>query len=113
MALAKGATLAPEQRKAIVEKLARYTGLTPEYVEKSNLRIRADNFRKMLLGDSRQLIGRFDSRITGYDPRPVAASPEYDPSLPEYLAVYSAAFNDYVRRSLKYENDLPYEVLSG
>jgi carboxypeptidase C (cathepsin A) len=113
LALARGVALPADQRKAVAEKLSRYTGLTVEHVEKSNLRIRADNFRKMLLGDSRQLVGRFDSRIKGYDPRPVAASPDYDPSLPEYLAVYSAAFNDYVRRSLKYENDLPYEVLSG
>src|SRR6266513_2341109 len=88
-------------------------GLSKEYVEKSDLRIHSDNFRKNLLEDSRQLIGRFDSRIKGYDPRPVGSSPEYDPSLPEYLAVYSAAFNDYVRKDLRYENDLPYEALAG
>jgi carboxypeptidase C (cathepsin A) len=113
MALAKGGALSADERNNIVEKLSRYTGMTKEYVEKADLRIRSENFRKLLLGDSRQLIGRFDSRIKGYDPRPVGSSPDYDPSLPEYLAVYSAAFNDYVRRELKYENDLPYEVLAG
>jgi carboxypeptidase C (cathepsin A) len=113
MALAKGGALTAAQRKAIVEKLSRYTGMTSDYVEKADLRIAPNGFRKILLGDQRQLIGRFDSRIKGYDPRPTAASPEYDPSLPEYLSVYSAAFNDYVRKDLKYENDLPYEVLAG
>ena len=113
MALAKGGALSADERKNIVEKLSRYTGMTQDYVDKADLRIRSDNFRKLLLGDSRQLIGRFDARIKGYDPRPVGSSPEYDPSLPEYLAIYSATFNDYVRKELKYENDLPYEVLAG
>ena len=113
MALAKGGALSADERKNIVEKLSRYTGMTPDYVDKADLRIRSDNFRKLLLGDSRQIIGRFDARIKGYDPRPVGSSPDYDPSLPEYLAVYSAAFNDYVRKELRYENDLPYEALAG
>jgi carboxypeptidase C (cathepsin A) len=113
MALARGGALSADQRKNIVEKVSRYTGMTQDYVDKADLRIRSDNFRKLLLGDSRQLIGRFDGRIKGYDPRPVGSSPEYDPSLPEYLAIYSAAFNDYIRKELRYENDLPYEVLAG
>jgi len=28
-------------------------------------------------------------------------------------SAYVSAFNDYVRKELKYENDLPYEVLAG
>ncbi len=113
MALARGGALTADERKNIVEKLSRYTGMTQDYIDKADLRIRSDNFRKFLLGDSRQIIGRFDARIKGYDPRPVGSSPDYDPSLPEYLAIYSATFNDYVRKELKYENDLPYEVLAG
>jgi carboxypeptidase C (cathepsin A) len=38
--------------------------------------------------------------------------PEYDPSLSRYLPVYSGAFNDYVRRELKYDSDLDYKILS-
>ena len=26
---------------------------------------------------------------------------------------YTTAINDYIRRELKYENDLPYEILTG
>jgi len=113
MALGKGGSLSADERKSVIEKLSRYTGLTQDYVDKSDLRIRSDSFRKLLLGDSRQIIGRFDGRIKGYDPRPIGSSPDYDPSLPEYLAIYSSTFNDYVRKELKYENDLPYEVLAG
>src|SRR4051812_31435399 len=113
MALAKGGALTADERKNVVEKLSRYTGMTQDYIDKADLRIRSDNFRKFLLGDSRQIIGRFDARIKGYDPRPIGSSPDYDPSLPEYLAIYSATFNDYIRKELKYENDLPYEALAG
>jgi carboxypeptidase C (cathepsin A) len=111
--LTKGGSLTADQRKALVEKIARYTGLSAGFVDKANLRIGPGEFRKRLLEDQRQLIGRYDSRITGFDPQPTSANSEYDPSSPEYLTAYSATFNDYVRRVLKFENDMPYEVLSS
>jgi carboxypeptidase C (cathepsin A) len=70
-------------------------------------------FRKQLLADEKRILGRFDARITGYDPSPAADSPDFDPSAPEYIALYTTTFNDYVRRILKYENDIQYEVLSN
>ena len=47
------------------------------------------------------------------DLEPLEPWPAYDPSLSPYLAAYSGAFNDYVRRQLKYESDLPYEALAS
>ena len=38
---------------------------------------------------------------------------DYDPSLTNVLGPYTATFNDYVRGELKFESDLPYEVLNG
>jgi carboxypeptidase C (cathepsin A) len=58
------------------------------------------------------VIGRFDARTTGYVADPLNVDPEYDPSLSLILPVYSGNFNNYVREELKYESDLPYEVLS-
>ena len=112
-ALARGATLPDDQRKSIVNQLSRFTGLPASLIDKADLRVGPSLFRKELLAESRQIIGRFDSRIAGFDPEPIQTSPQYDPSLPQYLAAYSGAFNDYVRRTLKFESDLPYEVLSG
>jgi len=109
IALARGNALPDEQRPTIVRRLASYTGLPAELIEKSNLRI---VFQKYLLADERKLLGRFDARITGFDPEPMSNRPTYDPSLTSYLPVYSTTFNDYVRRELKYESVLPYEVLS-
>jgi len=112
VALARGDRLTSEQRRLVVQQLARFTSLSPEFIEKSNLRIEPSAFRKQLLGDRRKLVGRFDARIVGTDPDPASSRPEYDPSLSLYLPAYSGTFNDYVRRTLKYQSDLSYETLS-
>ncbi len=111
-ALARGLALTAEERLDITARLVRYTGLTPAIVERCNLRIPPWIFQKELLRDSRRIVGRFDGRITGYDPEPQNGWPAYDPSLRQYFAAYGSTFNDYVRRALKYESVLPYEVLS-
>jgi carboxypeptidase C (cathepsin A) len=112
-ALNQGGALDKDARADVIAHLARYTGLPPDLIDRANLRIDPDMFRKQLLADQRLILGRFDARITGLDPNPAGDSPRYDPSLSLYLPVYSATFNDYVRRQLKYESDLDYEVLSG
>jgi len=112
IALPQGNALPDEQRQAVIQKLADYTGLPIELIEKSNMRIAPWVFQKYLLADERKLIGRFDARITGFDPEPLSVWPRYDPSLSQYLPVYSTTFNDYVRRELEYKSVLPYEVLS-
>ncbi len=113
VALAAGESLREQDRAEIADALARYTGLPRESVLQSNLRISPEAFRKQLLADQRLVLGRFDGRLTGFDPDPAADAPEYDPSFGEYLAAYSATFTDYARRGLGYESLLPYEVLSS
>jgi carboxypeptidase C (cathepsin A) len=112
VALAKGDAITPAEREQIAGKLAGYTGLPVDLIERSNLRISPGTFQKELLADRRQIIGRFDGRTTGFDLEPAAGRPDYDPSLAQYLPIYTATFNDYVRRQLKYDNVLTYEVLS-
>ncbi len=111
-ALARGAALTADERTAICKNLARFTGLAPEFADKANLRISPDRFEGSLLAAERKVIGRFDARLTGFKPDPLNPSAGADPSFQPYLSAYSAAINDYLRRGLKYENDLPYEVLS-
>jgi carboxypeptidase C (cathepsin A) len=110
--LMKGAALSKPARHDAAARLARYTSLPVELVEKGDLRITSGVFQKHLLENQRRIIGRFDARITGYDDAPLSPYPSFDPSLSQYLAIYSSTFNDYVRRVLNYESDLPYEVLS-
>jgi carboxypeptidase C (cathepsin A) len=110
-ALAQGDALAGEPRKAVANQLARFTGMSRDLIEEANLRIDPGLFRKRLLGDH-QLIGRMDTRLGGYAPRPAMPWAEYDPGMDRYIGVYSATFNDYIRKQLHYKSDLPYDVLS-
>jgi carboxypeptidase C (cathepsin A) len=112
-ALMEGSNLSGNARAAIVKEVARLTGLSEDFVDRANLRIRDDQFFKELLRKERLTIGRYDSRRTGEDFNSVGSSPEYDPSFSSVLGPFTATFNDYVRRDLKFESDLPYEVLTG
>jgi len=112
-ALAKGASLPADEKAELAKKLARLTGLPADIVRKANLRVDADLFRKTLLVDDEKVIGRYDGRLMGFDPEPLGRWPDHDPSFNQFLAAYSGAFNDYVRRGLKYESDVQYDVLSG
>ncbi|HZZ41656.1 MAG TPA: hypothetical protein VFE58_01855 [Tepidisphaeraceae bacterium] len=111
-ALLQGDKLPNDTRKQIISQLSQYTSLSPALIEQQNFRIGPSFFEKHLLADQRQIIGRFDSRLTGYSTDTEEPWPEYDPSLSLYYPLYTSTFNDYIRRELKYESDLTYEVLS-
>jgi carboxypeptidase C (cathepsin A) len=63
--------------------------------------------------DQGLILGRYDARITGRDADPAGRSPRFDPSYAATYGPFSAAMNAYVREELKFEDDLPYEILSG
>ncbi len=111
-ALNQGAGLPAERRKRVVDQLAALTGIPADTWDRGNLRVGPGEFEKQLLGDGRHIVGRFDGRVTGYDPAGNATHPAFDPSLSYFLPAYESTFNQYVHDGLKYDNDLPYEVLS-
>jgi carboxypeptidase C (cathepsin A) len=112
-ALLKGSALSTDERKKIVTKLARLTGLPAAFIEDNNLQVDTSRFREQLLRDQGLIIGRYDARITGRDADKSVPSPRFDPSYAVTLGPFSAAMNSYLREELKFENDLPYEILSG
>jgi carboxypeptidase C (cathepsin A) len=112
LALLQGDRLPDARRREIAAKVARYTGLSPEYVERSNLRIDIYRFLKELLRDQGKTVGRLDSRFTGRDLDSAGEAFEYDPSSVSLDGPYVAALNDYIRRELKFKEDLAYERLS-
>ncbi len=112
-ALMRGGDLPEDQRQALAARLARYTGLTPDYVLRSGLKVEATRFRKELLRDQRRTVGRYDSRYEGTDLDAAGDRPEYDPSYPVVQAPFTALVNAYLRGALKYETDLDYRVLTG
>lgn len=112
-ALMQGDALPANQKQKIAAKLAQYTGLSTSYIESTNLRINIFRFVKELLRDQRRTVGRLDSRFTGIDRDAAGERNEYDPSYAVIQGAYSGTLNDYIRRELKFESDLPYETLSG
>ena len=112
-ALLKGDSLTKEERADIVKRLAQFTGISEQFIERSNLRINDQHYFKELLRERGLTVGRLDSRLIGRDRLGVKETPEYDPLLTNILGPYTAAFYDYIRRELKFESDLPYEILSG
>ena len=111
-ALMKGDSLTAAEKQSVVQKLARLTGLSPQYLEETNLRINIARFDKELMRDRRRTVGRLDSRFIGIDIDSAGERPEFDPSYAAIFGEYTATFNDYIRRSLKFETDLPYEILT-
>jgi len=111
-ALLKGASMSKEEREQMIEKVAMYTGVSKQFVERSNLRINAFHYFKELLRERGLTVGRLDSRLTGKDRLGVTEYAEYDPLLTTVMGPYTAGFYDYIRSELKFESDLPYEILS-
>ena len=109
IALGAGFTLASDQRQAIVEKLHRYTGLPADYIEKSDLRVNGGQFEKTLESDSDTTTGRLDTRFSGPTLDPLSREAEYDPQSAAIGSAYVSAFNDYVRKELKFGENRQYK----
>lgn len=113
LALMQGNQLRDDERNKIIQKLSEYTGLSQDYIAGTNLRINIHRFCKELLRTEGVTVGRFDSRLKGFDRDNVGETHEIDPSYAAILGPYTSAMYDYVRRELKYETDLPYEILKS
>lgn len=112
-ALQQGSSLPADERNKIVAELARLTGLKPQVIQDNNLRIDSGVFRKQLLHDEGLILGAYDGRITGRDDHPAETEPAFDPSYSATYGPFSAAINNYAREELKFEDDLPYEIIAG
>jgi len=109
LALGAGASLPADQRRVIVEKLHQYTGLPAAYIEKADLRINGGEFEKNLQDDNGLTTGRLDTRFSGPTIDPLSKEAEYDPQSAAISSAYVSAFNDYVRKDLKFGEDREYK----
>jgi carboxypeptidase C (cathepsin A) len=112
-ALQAGADLPAAEQQKVVAELARLTGLPARVIEDNQLRVDPFVFRKQLLHDEGLILGAYDARLTGRDGDPAATGPEFDPSSAAVMGPFSAAMNSYVRGELKFQDDLPYELLAS
>ncbi|MBN2148688.1 MAG: hypothetical protein JW726_14975 [Anaerolineales bacterium] len=111
-ALLKGAAQTDLQRKQTVRKLARFTGLSEDYIDRTDLRVEIFRFTKELLRSERRTVGRLDTRFKGIDRDSAGEHFEHDPSMSAITGPYTATLYDYVRSELNFESDLPYEILT-
>jgi carboxypeptidase C (cathepsin A) len=64
VALYKGESLAPEERKNIKEKIMYYTGVSDEYLEAHDLKVERFSFCRELLKDEGKVVSILDGRFT-------------------------------------------------
>ena len=112
-ALHAGASLSADENQKVVVELSRLTGLTSDVIKDNNLRLDESVFRKQLLHNEGLILGAYDARLTGRDGDAAAQGPGFDPSSAAVTGPFSAAMNSYARSELKFEDDLPYELIAG
>ncbi|TPG13690.1 S10 family peptidase [Sphingomonas oligophenolica] len=109
-ALAKGQTISPVERDAVATQMSQLTGLSADFIKRANLRVDLARFQKELLRDSRQTIGRFDSRYMGVDADAAGERPETDASSDAISGAFIGTFMDYVTHTLGYKTEMPYRL---
>ena len=107
-ALFKGSTLDQQARAQVRDRLAYFTGLSPEYVERANLRIQGRRFAKELLRDDGLAIGLLDARYTTNDVDDLAADPAGDAASMAVSSAFKSALMAYMRDDLGVNWDRPY-----
>ncbi len=109
-ALAKGQNISPEEEDRIAQQLHDFIGLPVTYLKQANLRVTLSHFRKELLRDQYETVGRFDGRYIGNDTDAVGARPGYDASDTAITQAYVSGFMDRLTREFDYTTDLDYRL---
>ncbi len=109
-ALREGDQLPPAQFDAIAAKYASYTGLPVQYVKDANLRVNPSRFRKELMREDGDILGRYDARFEGTDVDAAGEFPGYDPSDTGITGAFVSAFHNYLEKDLKWETTDEYRV---
>ncbi len=112
-ALSKGDDLSPAERKTVMDKLTRYTGLDVRYLDETNLRWDVGHFARQLLRDQHETIGRYDGRLTAPASLNTGETSEFDPSSSLITPPFTAVFTEYLRSELGYKTDMYYYPSGG
>lgn len=112
-ALFKGDQLSDAGRDDIAGRVAAYTGLSKDYVLKSDLRVYAIRFIKELMRAEGQSIGLLDGRFTQDEINDVGEYPDGDPFGSQTSPIYVALFQDYLRNQLGVDFNQEYIPSNG
>jgi len=111
-ALMKGSKLPEQEKAAVVKKLARFTGLSEDYLRKADLRVNLPQFMAELQRSRGLTTGRLDARFSGSQTDLLAEFAAYDPLETAVTGAFTSAFYSYVTEELKFSQDRKYEVLN-
>jgi len=107
-ALLQGSRLADADRSAVGAQLARFTGLSADYLRRADLRPEPSRYFKELLRTRGQTVGRLDTRFLGQDRDDAGEHPETDPFMNAVLGAYASGINRLLKDTLKFDADAPY-----
>jgi carboxypeptidase C (cathepsin A) len=108
-ALMKGDTLSKAEKTEIIKKVARFTGLSEDYLDKANLRVRLFQFMQELQRNRGLTTGRLDARFAGPTYNLIGEAADYDPQDTAISGAFVGAFNTYIREELKFGQDKTYK----
>lgn len=109
-AASKGGFIKESRKQRLAKQIARYSGLSEEFVLDYNLTVPADAYWKELLRDQGYTIGRLDSRYLGIDRTDGGSEPDYSPEYSSWKHSFSPAINYYLQEQLGFKTDLQYYV---
>jgi carboxypeptidase C (cathepsin A) len=109
-ALAKGGFIGNQEKRDILAKMARYSGLSEQDISQNNLDVSTAFFWKALLRDEGKTLGRLDSRYLGIDEKQSGDRPDYWAELTSWLHSFTPAINYYLREELNYKTDIKYNM---
>lgn len=108
-ALYRGNQLSDAERRELANRMHYFTGLSPEYLERNDLKVLVPRFRKELLRDSGRVLGQLDSRYTNTEIDAGTEQPHLgDPADYQIEAAFTAGINDYLNQELGVKLDRPY-----
>jgi len=110
LALFEGDALSEERRSRIASRLHELTGLSEEYLLRSNLRVSIAHFTKELLRDEGKVIGIHDGRYLGWDPDDAGEAVEWDPFMLSISGPFATAMNDYLASDLEADFGSRYDL---
>jgi carboxypeptidase C (cathepsin A) len=124
-ALIKGASLPPEERRAVAARMAALTGLPADFIEKRRLRVSKEDFYLNLLKDQGLRTGQLDGRATArldappqrppYDDPGISYTPDPPPPAPmkaRTAGSEDSALERYFRQELRFQSPERYIALN-
>ena len=100
-ALFKGNRLDDKTRVHIRDRLAYFTGLSPAYIERANLRVQGSRFSKELLREQGLAVGRLDGRYTSDEIDDLGTNTASDASSNAISSAFKSALMEYMYDDLK------------